>query len=120
MNDVDSRLQALHARYRASLPGKYASLDLAWHSLCADAADPERFDVLRRLVHRLAGSASSYGLADVGLAAAEANALLDELRNDADGSLQAAPAAGRFERARMPIERLLHILEHEIQVDAGS
>jgi len=120
MNDVDSRLQALHARYRASLPGKYASLDLAWHSLCADATDPERFDVLRRLVHRLAGSASSYGLADVGLAAAEANALLDELRNDADGSLQAAPAAGRFERARMPIERLLHILEHEIQVDAGS
>ena len=112
MINADSRLEALHARYRSSLPGKRASLELAWHALRTDPNGPEKFEALRRLIHRLAGSAPTYDLVEVGRAAVRANAVLDKSRSAFDGNTQAARAAS-LAQVSVQIERLLQVLDEE-------
>jgi HPt (histidine-containing phosphotransfer) domain-containing protein len=79
MMNADTRLQALQSRYQTSLPNKRASVELAWRALCADSTDPARLESLARLVHRLAGSAGSYGYREIGEIAGSADALLEKL-----------------------------------------
>ncbi|MGB0135097.1 Hpt domain-containing protein [Dokdonella sp.] len=80
MVGAELRLQALHERYHASLPNKRASVDLAWCAYRADRLDPERQESLMRLVHRLAGSAPSYGYGEIGEIAAKADVLMEQFR----------------------------------------
>lgn len=80
MNGVDSRLAELGARYQASLPIKRASVELAWQSLRAEASDPVRLESLQRVVHRIAGSAASYGYEEIGALASQADEGLEALR----------------------------------------
>lgn len=99
MQSNDARLAALHERYRASLPNKHAELDLAWHSLCEASTDVERFQTLRRVVHRLAGSAASYGYAELGAVAVATDLMLADA---AEGL-----ASVRLERIEPHIRALL-------------
>ena len=80
MIDAESQLQALHARYQSSLPSKRSDLELAWRSLGADSSNPAHLESLTRLVHRLAGSAPSYGFQEIGEIAGKADDLLGRSR----------------------------------------
>ncbi len=65
-NDADHRLALLHARYADSLPAKRAALDGAWQALAANPGDAASWREMGEHVHRLCGSASAYGYAELG------------------------------------------------------
>lgn len=112
MIEAESRLQALHLRYQTSLPIKRASVELAWRSLCANSSDPARLESLMRLVHRLAGSAPSYGYREIGEIAASADALLDQFRQVDRSAPSTQGRRGFLDRLTPLITRLLLALEH--------
>lgn len=72
MMDFDQRLSMLRERYRASLPDKRDMLNEAWSAVAARPDDAEARARLHMLLHRLAGSAPSYGHDALGVAAAAA------------------------------------------------
>lgn len=65
-------LDELHRQYRQSLAGKRDDLRRAWDALCDEGATQAQVAHLHLLLHRLAGSAGTYGHADI---AARAKAL---------------------------------------------
>ena len=62
MSDLDE----LHRQYRHSLDDKRAELRRAFDALCDEDAGGERATQLHHLLHRLTGSAGTYGYAEVG------------------------------------------------------
>ncbi len=58
-------IDELHARYRASLADKANELEALW-PLPTSTPARERVPALRQLLHKLAGSAGSYGHTDIG------------------------------------------------------
>lgn len=78
------RLQArLRERYIDSLPDKRAAIDAAWQRVRSCGWRDRDVASLRNLAHRLAGSAGSYGLDALGLAACELDASLASAVDDA-------------------------------------
>lgn len=62
-------LVELSAEYRGSLPGKLAEIDSLWAALRGGSEPVARVADLRRLLHTIAGSARTFGLAEVGSSA---------------------------------------------------
>jgi HPt (histidine-containing phosphotransfer) domain-containing protein len=58
-------LDELHLRYRTSLADKAEELETLW-PLPTSTPARERVPVLRQALHKLAGSAGSYGYSDIG------------------------------------------------------
>lgn len=108
MTEVDARLKVLGERYRDSLPAKRAGIERAWRSLVGSGHDVEHMEVLRRIVHRIAGSAPSYGHSAIGRLASEAEAELERLCSDARSA--ARPGTGLCALAPL-IDRLLLALD---------
>jgi HPt (histidine-containing phosphotransfer) domain-containing protein len=79
MVEFDTRLADLSERYRASLPIKRANIEQAWHALAGDRIDPLRLENLLRILHRIAGSAPSYGYPEIGRLASELEVRLEAL-----------------------------------------
>ena len=73
MTATSPQMDALHARYARSLASKHAALLEAWRSFSAAPDDAAAARKLHGLVHRLAGSAPTYGYASLGLHAREAD-----------------------------------------------
>ena len=113
MGEVDSRLAELGARYRASLPIKRASVELAWRALNAGPSDPVRLDSLQRVVHRIAGSATSYGYDEIGTLAARADEGLELLRELGVVDAKAASVAAVLSGLAPIIERLIDALARD-------
>src|SRR5262245_24213073 len=72
MTATSPQMVALHARYARSLASKHAALLEAWRAFAA-ARDDASARKLHGLVHRLAGSAPTYGYASVGALARKAD-----------------------------------------------
>ena len=111
MIDAESQLHALHARYQTSLPNKRASIELAWRALCADCSDPVRLESLMRLVHRLAGSAASYGYLEIGEFARSADALIEQFRRVGKTASNTENYSGILDGLSPLISSLLQALE---------
>jgi HPt (histidine-containing phosphotransfer) domain-containing protein len=88
MVEVDARWEELGERYRASLAIKRAGIEVAWHALVRHGRDPARLENLQRIVHRIAGSAPSYGYAEIGQLASEADARIERMRSGKRASHQ--------------------------------
>lgn len=71
-------LDQLRREYVASLPGKRAVLQGAWRAWCHAPSSASARENFKLRVHRLAGSAGSYGFEDLGRAALELDRLLVE------------------------------------------
>lgn len=82
MAELHARHAELGERYRASLAVKRAGIEQAWHALAADPDNRTRRETLLRLVHRIAGSAPSYGYTEIGRLASEAEAGLESLQGN--------------------------------------
>ena len=113
MSEVDGRLAELGARYRASFPIKRASVELAWQALNSGAPDPVRLDSLQRVVHRIAGSAASYGYDEIGSLAARADEGLELLRELGVADVKAASVAAALSELAPVIERLIDALAQD-------
>lgn len=87
MTATSPEMAALHARYASSLESKHAALAEAWHAFLAEQDDASARK-LHDLVHRLAGSAPSYGYASLGVLAREADHVLTQVRDELTQHLQ--------------------------------
>jgi len=67
-------LAGLAAEYRSGLPARMAELDVLWAASQGGSMTPQ---ALRRALHSIAGSAQTFGLADVTAAARAAEQKLD-------------------------------------------
>jgi HPt (histidine-containing phosphotransfer) domain-containing protein len=114
MTEVDPRLAELSARYRASLTNKRASVELAWRSFCTDAADRHNRLDLMRVLHRLAGSAPSYGYERIGALASKAEARLGHAAASADSAAAADAVQTMVEDLEPMVASLLDALSAEI------
>jgi HPt (histidine-containing phosphotransfer) domain-containing protein len=81
MTATSPNLEALNARYARSLASKHAALSEAWRAF-ASAPDDANARNLHALVHRLAGSAPTYGYATLGLLARKADHAFAESGSD--------------------------------------
>ena len=81
MSDDEFRnmLAAVSAEFRQGLPARIAAIDGLW--VRVTGGDPEAMTELIRALHTLAGSAETFGLADVGNAAAAAESGLEPHRD---------------------------------------
>ena len=115
MSDLDAQLDALHRRYCASFGEKHAAITLAWSAVRADCNDVCNQDRLLNHVHRLAGSAQSYGYAEIGLVAAEVDALLDRVRDIKVPAQRSHAMCGMLERLSPGIGKLLAALQQTVE-----
>lgn len=90
-------LDALSAEYRSGLPDKLAEVERLWRDVASGLLHPARMADLQRELHTLAGSAKTFGVPEVGEAAAAAESFLEPF--SADATLP--DSAGRAEFARL-------------------
>lgn len=86
MSDDDEfrqMLAALSAEFRGELPERLAAINTLWDSVVAGRHDAAQMDELIRAVHKIAGSAGTFGLAALGDAAAAMEARLEPYRGTA-------------------------------------
>ena len=87
MTATSPQMDALHARYALSLASKHAALLEAWRAFDAEK-DETSARKLHSLVHRLAGSAPTYGYASLGLLARKADYAFTHAGTDLASHLQ--------------------------------
>ena len=102
MTATSPQMDALHARYARSLAAKHAALLDAWRAF-ASAKDDASARALHGLIHRLAGSAPTYGYASLGMLARKADHAFAHGGDDL------------AERLVAPIEALLDDLARQAQ-----
>jgi chemotaxis protein histidine kinase CheA len=90
-------LDALSAEYRSSLPERLAEIDHLWRDLQSGVLQASHIADLQRALHTIAGSAKTFGVGDVGEAAALAESYLEPFC--AQGTLPGP--AGRTEVTRL-------------------
>jgi chemotaxis protein histidine kinase CheA len=120
MNKVESRLDAILLRYCASLAGKRADIERATQGIRADCRNPQNQDELLQLVHRLAGSAEAYGFVEIGRTAAEADALLDDVRASKSKEQRADAMCAMLDSLNPLLEKLLSALQRAIELQAAE
>jgi len=76
--DIQAKLLALRDAYLKSMPHKIAAFEVLWQNL-QKQWDHEKLIELHRMVHSLHGSAGTYGLAELGQAAARLETFLKAL-----------------------------------------
>ncbi|MEO7064481.1 MAG: Hpt domain-containing protein [Dokdonella sp.] len=107
MNETDPHYDPLRMRYAASLARKHADLVQAWRAF-ADTPDAAARLDLHAQIHRLSGSASSYGYVRLGAVANAADELMSQPEPQGQGSPQMSTAA--IERLAASIQTLLGAL----------
>ena len=70
MSGLSREAQILQAqlthKFMATLPEKRANFETSWNQVRVNQWNPESLAQLRKLAHKLAGSAGSYGLEELG------------------------------------------------------
>ena len=97
LESFKGELAALSAQYRSGLPDKLADVERLWRDLASGLLHPARMADLQRELHTLAGSAKTFGVPEVGEAAAAAESFLEPFTADAT----MPGSAGRAEFARL-------------------
>ena len=94
-DDLAAALEGFQAEYRSSLPQRMSAIEEAWSSLRSGASGPAQLGALVRGLHSIAGSALTFGMADLGDAAAAAERWLEPYCDR--GELPPAAAHAQFE-----------------------
>lgn len=95
------RFAALQRDWQAQLPGKLREAQERMEACSAAPQDNDGLEALHRLLHTLAGSAGTFGLADLGVRARAVEHELDRVRGNP------ARAAADFEAARQRLHELI-------------
>nr|CRH05739.1 Putative response regulator receiver modulated diguanylate cyclase [Candidatus Magnetococcus massalia] len=71
-----AKMQAARRKYAEQLPDKITQMEQVWAELCQHGWDEESLRTFHRMVHTLAGSGATFGLAEVGAQARELELML--------------------------------------------
>ncbi|TAH40512.1 MAG: hypothetical protein EYC71_13365 [Gammaproteobacteria bacterium] len=112
MEAINIQFSVLQERYRNTMPEKRVVLEHAWELMCSDLKNPAGLKELFPLVHRLAGSASSYGFEHLGDAALRVHDILDRHRVRG-GQLEPADVAALVHELKPQMEQLIQALALE-------
>lgn len=104
MDAFKQQMATLLEDYRNSLPPRLAEIDARWALIVSGAAGPDTFQSLLRELHTLAGSAKTFGLGDLGVAARAAEVHLEPFC-----AASAMPQAGDREAFGRMLDELRHI-----------
>lgn len=107
MSDPQQRWDVLQTRYAQSFASKHAKLAETWRAL-TDAADDARVDDLHQLVHRLSGSAPTYGYERLGSLAHAVDSQLAEWERLPSATRDGSTALAQ--RLATPMQALLDCL----------
>lgn len=103
---MEEDIDRLHERYRTSMAEKAAELEALW-PLPTSPPAKDRIPLLRQTLHRLAGSAGSYGYNDIGAQARLLEQWLSAFTGGGGGSRPGARPPLRMVQAFLQlIERL--------------
>jgi HPt (histidine-containing phosphotransfer) domain-containing protein len=116
MPDLEKGLASLRANYARSFPSKLAALAEAWRAFDG-GADEASARALHVLVHRLAGSAGSYGFAELGTRARAVDLVLAAWKDAAPDGRAAASEVVR--RVETPMQTLLDELARHAVAGEG-
>lgn len=85
MSDDEFRqmLAAANAEFRASLPARIAAIDALWAQVAGGSGTAAQMEELILLVHKIAGSAGTFGEAETGELVAQIEAKLTPYRGAA-------------------------------------
>lgn len=75
-DSLEDELASLRAAYAASLPARLTIIEDCWHRLSGSGPGTKADIELAGELHQIAGSAGSFGMAELGEAAARAEELL--------------------------------------------
>ena len=67
--DYDARLEELNREFAGLLPGRLDEIERLWRHLARGEWDSEKLRAVKRRVHLLSGSSSTFGFPEVGRAA---------------------------------------------------
>jgi CheY-like chemotaxis protein len=82
--EVDSKVAAIAARFATRLPERIGEIERAWADLGDGDGDGDAAEMLHIVVHRLAGSASSFGYGKIGDIARGLERLLERVFDDGE------------------------------------
>ena len=102
LQNLGKEFQKLRAEFRGSMPAKITRLRSLWARVDCDEPDADALEILRRELHTMRGSAGTFGLPEVGTAAAKAEDCLDGLK---DGSRPGIKRAPSFSTLRDALEK---------------
>ncbi|HEX2574151.1 MAG TPA: Hpt domain-containing protein [Polyangia bacterium] len=102
--EIEAELAELRDQYRSNLPERLTEIERAIAESRQHPTDPERLERARTLVHRLHGTAGSFGFPRVSAAARRGEELLERVSVDEPGSWDAVEtelkqALGRLREA---------------------
>lgn len=104
--DLDAALQAIHAAYTAQLPERLREIGMHLQQCLEEPDAAAHYEHLLMKLHRLAGSAGTFGFAELGRRATELEILLGSyLKGTAPGDN--APQTG-FAPVAAGIAEMLH------------
>lgn len=107
MADFEAELLELKEQFSKQMASRLSEIQSAWEILCDsgsnEPATSEAWVNLRHHVHFFAGSAATFGFADMGTVAAELEPVLDNAVTDGNASI-----AGQRDLISAGIEKLLH------------
>jgi chemotaxis protein histidine kinase CheA len=92
-DDLSRELEALSVEYRASLPQRLSDIDGAWSAVRRGEGDAESVRVVLRNLHSMAGSALTFGMPELGRAAAAAEDWIEPYHERAEVPPASAQAA---------------------------
>ncbi|RMF17931.1 MAG: EAL domain-containing protein [Gammaproteobacteria bacterium] len=108
--EVGNRFEQLRQAFVSTLPKRLKRIGQLWQKLLYLRWDQRRLDVLINEVHKLVGTAGTYGLSELSLRARALEAVLERVR-DAEGALSA--------EQRELVSQILNELELPTQESEG-
>ncbi len=81
------RIARLRVRFMEQLPQRVLDLQALWNALQADPRSTDAVEALHRSLHNLKGTASSFGFADLGCAAEQAEACVAAAQEEGGAAL---------------------------------
>lgn len=114
MGGINIQFSALQDRYRNAMPEKRAALEQVWCRMRANPEDSEGLQQFFSLVHRLAGSASSYGFEQLGDVALSVHDTLDRHRVRSE-QIDQARFFALVQELEPQMDSLLRALEREAE-----
>ncbi len=95
--DLKSKLKKLQDEYASSIPEKLSEISGHWENYQSDK-DSQSIDQLINCVHKLAGTAKTYGFPDIGALASDAEDKLMSLQDQPNSETQMAASAHAIEK----------------------
>jgi diguanylate cyclase (GGDEF)-like protein len=113
-NDVSAKLEMLRQRFRDKVVGEFDALDAIARSFLSGQADCQQLDQVYRILHRIAGSAGTFGYSALGEEARRLEVWVKPQVDDCtDGALKPAEISEEFFSHLVSLREMLALSDRQ-------